>query len=66
MNALELCVWLNGYEGLSADLFRDIDVGLSEKDLLDALLEKKKITPHCSERLRTLCDQHWAEGEIDR
>ena len=66
MNGLELCVWLNGYEGLSADLFRDIDAGLSEKDLLDALLEKKKITPHCAERLRSLYDQHWAEGEIDR
>ena len=52
MNGRELCAWLNGFEGLSADLLRELDPGLNEKEIIETLREQDKITEHCAERLK--------------
>jgi len=66
MNTLELCVWLNGHEGLSADLLRELDMSLKGSEIVDTLQERGSITPVCAEKLRSLLNKGWPEQEIER
>ncbi|MBP5211499.1 MAG: DNA-protecting protein DprA, partial [Pyramidobacter sp.] len=66
MNGRELCVWLNGFEGLSADLLRELDPELDKTEIVKELLAQSKITEHCAERLKKLSADGWAEQQFER
>ncbi len=65
MNGRELCAWLNGFEGLSADLLRELDPGLNEKEIIETLREQDKITEHCAERLKNLSNDGWGRRQLE-
>lgn len=66
MNQLELCVWMNGCEGLSADLLRDFTPEDTYEGVILQLKESELVTDNCVQKLRKLEAMGWAEDEINR
>ncbi len=66
MTGTELCVWLNGSEGMSADALRGLDTSLSPDEIAASLLAGEKITRRRADTLKALLRENWAGREIER
>ena len=65
MNGRELCAWLNGFEGLSADLLRELDPELDAREIIETLRAQEKITEHCVEHLKKLHADGWIKRQFE-
>ncbi len=66
MSGLELCVWLNGLEGQSAELLQNVSTEMTAAEIVDFLKDEQRITPRGVETLKKLHRENWAEKEIER
>lgn len=66
MSPLELCVWLNGSESLSAAVLPCIGENDGPEEILEKFLKLKLIRPPAAEKLRKLMAEQWPRKEIER
>lgn len=66
MNELELCVWLNGCEGLSADVLQHVDLSDGPERIAGKLSQSGTISQSCAGRLERLARENWHKREIER
>ena len=66
MNGLELCVWLNGCEGLSANVLQHVDLSDGPEKIVEKLRRDGIVSQRCADRLEKLARENWHGKEIER
>ena len=59
MNGLELCVWLNGCEGLSANVLQHVDLSDGPEKIVEKLRRDGIVSQRCADRLEKLARENW-------
>lgn len=66
MNELELCVWLNGCEGLSANVLQHVDLSDGPERIVEKLRHGEIVSQRGAEKLKKLARESWHKKEIER
>lgn len=66
MNELELCVWLNGCEGLSANALQHVDLSDGPERIVEKLRHGEIVSQRGAEKLKKLARENWHKKEIER
>ena len=64
MNALELCVWLNASECLTANVLHIVENETAPEDIIQKLLKLELMKQPAAVKLQKLASENWAGSEI--
>ena len=64
MNALELCVWLNASECLTANVLHIVENETAPEDIIQKLLKLELMKQPAAVKLQKLASENWAGREI--